>query len=496
MEDKQIESGNNNITNSLKIFAAETPDKEFLFDLNQNLGLTYKECNSLVNSICTYFKTLGLKKGDIVSIYLDNSLEFCLLFLASLRYGTIMFPYPKIFSKAELKRDINLSKPKIVFMQKEKSDDFLEVSFSRLIYINGEKQSFLRDIMKYEDSFEAENIGPEEIACLFHSSGTSLHPRGILYSQKNIMALIPSVCRGFNFCSNDIHLIVLPLAHSAALNYSLFPALYKGGTVILADSFWNIKNRFWRICDIYQITYIEVVPTILYMLCNLPFEKSEITSLNYIGCGSAPLSEELQMKFERTFNLPVANLYGLTETGPTHVDHPLGPNWKRGTIGKALDVNDIRIIDEEGNELPYGRTGEIAVKGENVFPGYAFNSKLAFRYFKKGYFCTGDIGYQDEKGYFYFCSRKKDLIIRGGVNIHPDEINELLLKHPGVEKSVTVGEPDEFFGELIKCFVVLKEGNDSDEKALINYCSCYLSPIKVPDFINIVPEISNYPAQN
>lgn len=478
------------ITQSLDFFALQNPNKVFLYDLKKQRGFSYKEVNSLVNSICHYYKTLGLKKGDIVALYLENCVEFCLLFFASVRYGTILFPYPYLFIPVELSKDLGEVRSKVLFIQDEKKKDFLKRPDCPWISVVVDKEGgFLEEMRRYDTAFLEAGVSPEDYACLYPSSGASNHPRGIYYTHKNIQSLIPSLCRGFKHTGRDTHLIVLPLAHSAAINYSLFPALYCGGSVVLADSFWNIREDFWGICQDHDVSYVETVPAILFMLLNLPAKFVKTTHLKYVACGSAPLPLNLQIEFEKRFGLPVANLYGLTETGPTHVDYPLSPDWKRGAIGRALDINRVEIMDENGKKLPPGKEGEIAVKGDNVFPGYAIHPELTKQHFKKGYFCTGDIGYREGSGVFYFCRRKKELIIRGGLNIHPGEINEVLLTHPGVKAVSTRGVPDDFFGEQIKSFIVLRENTRLGEKELKNFCKNRLSPIKIPDFIHFVGEL-------
>jgi len=190
-----------------------------------------------------------------------------------------------------------------------------------------------------------------------------------------------------------------------------------------------------------------------------------------------------------TVQFKVANLYGLSETGPTHIDDPLAPGWKTGTIGIPLDVNDVKIYDENDEELGPNETGEIVVKGDNVFVGYYRNEALYRDVVKNGYFHTGDLGYKDENGIYYFVDRKKDLIIKGGMNIVPGEIDEILMRHPAVKEGVTIGVPDEMFGEEVKSFVVAKDGMTITQAEIIAHCSHYLPKTKVPKYVEITDDI-------
>ena len=487
----------NPIDTFLDYYSRRNSNKIFIFDLKQKLGLTYKKANELVNFICGYFQNQKFKQGDLITLYLENSLEMVLLLLASLRFGMTVFLYPSLFIPSELKRDLSLVPARAVFVPGERAKEIGSFDRQKLIYVKtGGRQGFLDEISGLKCRYELKDISSQGKALLYQSAGASRHPRGIYYTHGNLSALIPSVCRGFRFSETDIHLIGLPLAHSAALNYSLFPALMCGSSVVIADSFWNIRSSFWKICSLYGVSYVEVVPTVLYMLCHLPYDRQErksVKTLDYIGCGSAPLSENLQTEFEKRFGFPVANLYGLTETGPTHVDIPLSNEWRPGTIGKPLDVNQVKIFDKYGKECAPGKKGEIVVKGKNVFPGYAVRPELTQKFFHRDYFRTGDIGFKDRDGYFYFGGVEKELIIRGGMNIHPDEINEVFLSHPHVEECRTEGIPNDFFGEQIKTAVVVKPKSGLSEKELKAYCSRFLSPIKVPDFVEIVKEIPGLP---
>jgi len=480
------------LSSFLGLHGRERPDKPFLIELKRKLSFTYREFDSLVGAACRLFLSLGLKKGDVISAVLDNNSEFCILYFASLRYGTVFNPYPYLLIAPEIKRDLDILKPKIVFVQEERKAEFGILEKEQSVYYVriGAAGAFLSDLAGRRGEFPEEDADPGDIACLYHSSAPAVEPRGVLYSHENIMALVPSVARGLKLSERDNHLIVLPLGHTAALNYSLLPAVFLGASVVLADSFWNVRNDFWNIIKSRRITYAQVVPTVLFILLHLPGRRAAAApSLKFMGCGSAPLSLGLQSDFEAAFGLPVANLYGLTETGPTHYDDPLAPGWKRGNIGKPLDVNRVVILDEKGSGLPDGETGEIAVQGDNVFPRYGIHGELTGRHIRNGFFCTGDLGVRNRDGVFGFRGLKKRLIIRGGINIHPAEIDEILTSHPDIREAWTKGIPDDYFGELIKAFVVFRGGRSVPESRLKDFCKERLSPIKVPDFIIPVPDI-------
>jgi long-chain acyl-CoA synthetase len=242
---------------------------------------------------------------------------------------------------------------------------------------------------------------------------------------------------------------------------------------------------------------VEVVPSILVALLHTPYDEKDysgIKKLKFIGCGSAPLPVELQNKIHQKFDLKVANLYGLSETGPTHVDYPLDEGWKPGSIGKPLDVNQVDIMNENGNMLDHDQVGEIVVKGENVFIGYHGNQEIYDKLVVDGYFHTGDLGYKSKDGVFYFTGRKKDLIIKGGINISPDEIDEIIFKLDEVKEATTVGMEDEYLGEKIFTYIVLKDGKKLNGEKVKSFCKKFLSKEKIPDVVKFVESLPKGPS--
>jgi len=236
---------------------------------------------------------------------------------------------------------------------------------------------------------------------------------------------------------------------------------------------------------------MEVVPTILYSILNMYKNTNgyDVSSMKFVGCGSSPLQKSIQIEFEKRFNLKVGNLYGLSETGPTHIDYPLSSDWKPGSVGVALDVNDVKIFDENDNELDINEIGEIVIKGPNVFIGYFKNNYLYRKSIRNDYFHTGDIGYIDERNHLFYIDRIKDLIIKGGTNIAPGEIDECFLLHPSVKESITIGIPDKMFGEEIKTYIVLKDGCSININELMSHCQKYLPLLKIPKDIETIKHI-------
>ena len=454
---------------------------------------TYSETDKLIDAICMKFKDFRLLSGEIISIILKNSVEYVLFYLAALRIGCIINPYPYNLESKDISRYMENVNPKLLFCHKEHYEYMKNSAKTRTILVDDNFLGKLGVVNSISD-FKPEQKSP---ACVYYSSGTTGNPKSVVFSHKNMLSNISSICRGFKFNEQEMHLVILPMGHTASINYSFLPCTLLGGTLLITESFWKIRQNFWDLIKKFNITYVEVVPSILVALLNTPYDKknySEIKKLKFIGCGSAPLPIELQNKIHQKFGLKVANLYGLSETGPTHVDYPLDEDWKPGSIGKPLDVNEVGIMDENGNMLDHDQVGEIVVKGENVFIGYHNNQEIYNKLVINQCFHTGDLGYRGKNGMFYFTGRKKDLIIKGGINISPDEIDEIVFKLDEVKEATTVGMDDEYLGEKIFTYIVLKDGKKLNDEKVKSFCKKFLSKEKIPDVVKFVESLPKGPS--
>lgn len=473
------------------------PSKVFIYDLRSKREYTFQKFNAIVEKTANYLLSEGVKPGDRVTAVIGNSPEYCFLYFATLRAGAIFNPMPFSSHKEEIRKYISYIEPSIILIDSRRINEFADERGNFIPVPVDNDSAFEKGLSGVSETPDIHReLYEDEPACIYYSSGTTGNPKGVLFSHQNMISNISSICRGFRFSSNEIHLLFLPLGHTASINYSLLPCMYSGGKIILAESFWHIRNKIWQIIHDFDVTYMEVVPTILYSILNIYNDTMgyDISSLPFVGCGSAPLQRSIQEEFEKRYHLPVANLYGLSETGPTHIDYPLERNWRRGSIGVPLDVNEVKIFDKADKELGPNQVGEIVIKGENVFVGYYKNDNLYKEVVRNGYFHTGDLGFRDEDGYFYFVDREKDLIIKGGVNITPGEIDEVLMSHYAVREATTIGIPDEMFGEEIKSYVVLKDNIALGSDELTEYCRKFLPSVKVPKEIEIIDDVPKTPS--
>jgi long-chain acyl-CoA synthetase len=286
----------------------------------------------------------------------------------------------------------------------------------------------------------------------------------------------------------------MPLFYMNAVSVTTMTALIAGASTVVSPKF--SASKFWQIIEDYRITSFGSVATMLSMLLQKKSElnpKSEIENrksetLRFAMCGSAPVPVEVLKKFEETFGCLVIEGYGLSESTCRSTFNPPNTARRAGSCGKPIG-NEMKIFDENDEELKDGELGEIVLRGENIFKGYFKNEAATKKAFANGWFHTGDIGSRDADGFFYIADRKSDMIIRGGENIYPREIDELLYTHPAVEAAAVVGVPDELYGEAVAAFVVLKRDETASEEEIIDFCKQHLADYKCPQTVRFVENI-------
>ncbi len=476
--------------------SGENPNDVFLIEGGNSW--TYAEFNRLVDQCCQYYLSLDLKHGDIISVILRNSIDYLILYFASLRSRVIINPFPFHISPNEVLAKVETLSPKTIFCHKSHVKTLSNSPYRviNLDDLNGD--SFTEMLAGYgQDSFLSPETSTDATALMYYSSGTTGSPKIIEYTHRSMVICQASLLRSGFIKPKSVHLCFLPLGHTASLRYTIKPCICTGSRVILYESFWKMKAKLWDEVERHGATFMEIVPSILIAILNTPyrtFSHNQAKTMDFIGCGSAYLPQKLQDAFESKFGIPVSNLYGLSETNATHFDNPREAGRKTGNIGRPFDIVDVQIFDEQGGVVQDGSAGEFGIKGPGLLKGYCKDEKPFASYFKDGYFMTGDLGWKDEHGIYYYLDRKKDLIIRGGVNIVPSQIEEALLSHPGVAEAAVIGKPDMLLGEAIKCYIVLKAGSSTDKETLKAHCKERIGAFKTPSEIEFTDELPKGPS--
>lgn len=477
--------------------AQENKDNFFLVDALKNKKITYNDFNQKVNKIANYLKTLNLKKEDILAILLPNSDDFLFIYFAIQKIGSVAYLVNTKLKEDELEYLLNDSNACYVFTNDEFTGTLTKIKHkiaNLQNIINIEDKDFKNKISRQNNEFEIKNISLNDASTLIYTSGTTGRSKGVLLTHQNLISNLDAVAQRLSLEKNSIHLAMRPLFYVAGIFATILLPLFYVGTIVLCPKF--SRTRFWEFVDKYHINFAELSAAMIPILLNPPGDvsKYDISSLKFIGVGGAPLHKDIVDKFEKHFKVPLFECYGLTESSclATYTP-PEIEKRKIGSPGIPLKTNKVRIIDEEGNEIKHNEIGEILIRGPNIVSQYYIKKEKKQEIFDKGWFNTGDIGYLDEDGYLYISGRKKELIKRGGENISPNEIDDILYKHPKIKEACTIGVKDPILGEEVKAYISLQPGKIATEKEIIDFCKKNLAEYKCPKSIEFLKELPKGP---
>jgi acyl-CoA synthetase (AMP-forming)/AMP-acid ligase II len=345
------------------------------------------------------------------------------------------------------------------------------------------------------DAF-VEQCPDESGSTIIYTSGTTGRPKGALRGGgARDLSLIMTIVSNFRVTTDDRHIVTCPLYHSA-------PPVFAGLHVILGGFVYVMRKfdpeQFLRIVDEEQITSTFMVPTMLNMVANLPEEvkkKYDLGSMRNLVVGGAPFHISTKKTIIDLFkNECLFEFYGSTETGINTILLPEEQLARPGSCGRALEGNDIILLDEDRKPVKQGEIGEFFVKNNMLIDGYFRNKKATEESFHNGYLSVGDMAFMDEEGYYYIVDRRKDMVITGGVNVYPAEIEMVLNHHEKVFDSAVIGVPDDVWGESLKAFVTLKPGCEATEEEIIRYCEENLAAYKKPKCVEFISELPRNPS--
>jgi long-chain acyl-CoA synthetase len=486
----------NNLRELLESRAQATPEKVFLFSEPDGREFTYAEFDQAVNRTAALLTSHEVGKGDVVSLLMPNSAEYIIAYFACWKLGALAGPVNSLLKESETAFVMNNSEAKAILINSE----FKE----RIEGIRGDLPH-LNSVIEFDDEAEATRefkgvtipdiqLGKDDDAIVIYTSGTTGKPKGCLLTHGNIIANARQISEWLSFSENDRLLTIMPLFHMNAVSVTTMSALYAGGSTVISLKF--SARRFWITISDYGITSFGSVATMLSMLLNtypegVP-EGLQSKQLRFAMCGSAPVPAEVMKNFEKTFHCPVIEGYGLSESTCRSSFNPPDERRRPGSCGLSIG-NEMRVFDDEDREVAAGELGEIVLRGDNILKGYYKNPEATANAFRSGWFHTGDVGYRDPEGFFFIVDRKSDMIIRGGENIYPREIDEVLYQHPAVAAAATIGIPDQLYGEEVAAFVVLKDGLNVSAGQLVDYCNERLADYKCPKSIRIVKDIPKGP---
>jgi long-chain acyl-CoA synthetase len=485
-----------NIPELLRSHIAVTPLKVFIFSQPDSSQYTYKQFGDAVERTASMLTEKGIKKGDVVSLLMPNGVEYIIAYFACWELGALAGPINSLLKAQEIAYVISNSETKALLVNSQ---------FLPTINSVREELPDLSNIVVFDDEAEATQnvalrdravplIGPDDEAIIIYTSGTTGKPKGCLLTHRNVISNARQISEWLGFGPSDRLLTIMPLFHMNAVSVTTMSALYAGASTVVSPKF--SASRFWQIVSDYQITSFGSVATMLSMLLTtypegVP-EGLNTKQLRFAMCGSAPVPAETIKRFEKMFNCLVVEGYGLSESTCRSTFNPPDQRRRAGSCGLPIG-NEMRVVDDDDKDVPPGSLGEIVLRGENILKGYYKNPEATKTAFRNGWFHTGDVGYRDQDGFFYIVDRKSDMIIRGGENIYPREIDEVLYQHPSVAAAAVVGIPDELYGEEVGAFVVLREGRPASEEELIQFCKDRLADYKCPKTVRFVKDIPKGP---
>ena len=489
---------NMNVRSLLEDRAKATPAKPFLFYTEDGREWTYSQFDRVVNRTANLLLSHGVSKGDVVSLLLPNSPEYIIAYFACWKIGAVAGPINSLLKRDEVRWAINNSESKLTLASAQ-FESSLGDDLPKLLF----------DDVAVADEFPAELITSEiesrDVGIIIYTSGTTGKPKGCLLTQGNLIANARQIAEWMNFGYDDRLLTVMPLFHMNAVSVTTMTALFAGASTVVAPKF--SASGFWDWIEKYRVTSFGSVATMLSMLLAkgpptaaendpnetaTPSNSTRLSSLRFAMCGSAPVPAEILERFEDTFGVLVIEGYGLSESTCRSTFNPPNENRRPGSCGKPIG-NEMKVVDENDEEVEDGQLGEIVLRGPNILKGYFKNEEATAKAFANGWFHTGDIGYRDGDGFFYIADRKSDMIIRGGENIYPREIDDLLYTHPAVAHAAAIGVPDELYGEDVAAFVVLKDGMTVTENELMDFCREHLADYKCPKSVYFVEDIPKGP---
>lgn len=503
--------------------AGKFPDKMAL--LFEGYKMTYRELNDMVNRFAAVLHAFGVRKGDSIAILLPNVIPCVVAYYAILKIGGIVVMNNPLYTDRELEYQFNDSGSKFLITLdllgnrmidlRPKTNiehiiytsigDYLPFPKNLLFPLVAKKKNLAADVKPFENVYKWKDVlakstgNPPNVELLFddiamyqYTGGTTGISKGVMLTHANLSKQVQQIGAWFpTFDSNEIMLGALPFFHVFGLTTAMNLAIYLGWGDILVPK--PQPEQLIQAIKKFKPTFAPLVPTMYIGILNHPhIDKIDLTSIKGCFSGSAPLPVEVIRDFENKTGAVIVEGYGLTESSPvTHVNPYAGGKRKVGSIGVPIPDTHCRIVDLNDGEtdLPIGEPGELLVKGPQVMKGYRNNAEDTAATLTDGWLHTGDISRMDEDGYFYIVDRKKDMILSGGLNVYPRDIEEVLYENPKVQEAAAIGIPHPTRGESVKVFVALKEGATTTQEELIEYCKDKMAKYKLPTEIEFRKEL-------
>ncbi len=481
-----------NIAKNLENAALYFPDHPAVIE--EDRKVSYREFNQETNRIASALKIMGLRPGDRIALCAPGSYRWLTLYFGALKAGATAVTLSDGLTKRELVQILDDARPKILFTAEEMLRDpghRQDYPYIKHIICPGGDISYEDLIEKGAPSFAAIERNRKNTAVIPYTGGTTGIPKGVMLTHENLMTSIHNISHFEGSTHNDCALCFLPLNHVFGQIHIMNSTIYSGGCLVLQPSF-DLEKAIHAIGK-FRVTRFYAVPTIYIRLLALNNLKEELKSLRYCFSAAASMAAEVVREWKDRMDLDIHEAYGMTETAAmvtyNHYYHHVA-----GSVGTPVNTVEVQIRDQEGNVLGPDSEGEICISGPNIMKGYLNRPDETRSAFRDEWLRSGDIGVIDEKGYLYIVDRLKDMIITGGENVYPREIEEILYTRPEVEECAVIGLPDREYGERVTAFIIPKQGRQLDPAGLKSFLKTKLSPFKVPKEFISVDELPKSPA--
>ncbi|MCZ2900453.1 AMP-binding protein [Burkholderia thailandensis] len=489
----------------LRARADALPDEPFLFFPADDLSYTYRAFHGLACAAADTLRAHGLARGDRLSVVLPNGPEFLAYYFGAHLLGVVSVPINPALTAAECAYIVRNSGAKLVVFDRRMTNlrDAVQAELgddggARLASADAASGFGLEALAALAATGERAALAPDpdlaagDDASILYTSGTTGHPKGVVLSHRNLLSDARALVRWFAFEPGTRTMCILPLFHNNGQVITLLSPLIAGGSSVILEGKSALPS-FWKLIDTYRVNWTSVMPAFLSAFLEYGLKRTDDT-LRGIVCGGQVLLDEVRNRFESEYRVPVFEGFGLTETTSfaTMNRHP-AERRRFGSIGVALPCNALRIVDADGREVAAGETGEILIRGENVATRYHGLAELTAERFRDGWLHTGDYGYRDDEGHFFFATRVDDLIIKGGENIYPAEIENALHGCDDVVECAALGVPDPILGQDVCVYVKLRPSSTLGKDGVRRLCEGRIAHYKCPRHVVLLNELDDLP---
>jgi long-chain acyl-CoA synthetase len=488
------------VTGLIDAQAAKRPDAVYFIATETGRTLTFGQLRESCERVAALLAARGLKPGAHVSLVMPNGLATLRILLGAMWGGYCVNPVNLLSQPEQMRYVLDHSDCALVFASPEWAAKVRELvnGIARpieVVEVDPDSEALPGEARRSgEGGNPAKTPEPESLALLMYTSGTTGTPKGVMLTHSNLASNARIISEEHRLGPGDRVTAILPLYHINAFAVTMLAPLAHGGSLAMPPRF--SAGRFWDMVARFECTWLNMVPTIVSYLLEGPAPQREsIAKVRFCRSASAPLPPDHLVAFQKKFGVSVIETMGLTETVAPAFSNPYEPERRKvGAVGRPSGC-EAKVVDEKGNDLPDDTPGEIVIRGPMVTPGYYKNEAATRSAFSPdGWFRTGDIGIRDADGFFFITGRIKELIIKGGENIAPREIDEVLLRHPAVLDAAAVGVPDRHYGQEIMACVIRREGQACTEEELKAFCLQHLGRYKTPKSILFVNELPRGPS--